>query len=437
MTTTEPMPAGPAKREEDKRRGGLLRQRDFRLLWTGETTSKLGSAVGEMALPLVAVVTLDADTFTVGLLTAAVWLPWLLFGLLAGVWVDRLDARTVMIVSNVVSTLLFLSVPVATWLDVLTVGQLLTVAFLGGTASVCFTTAYRTYLPSLVRKEDLLEANTKLQGSEAAAQVVGPGLGGVVAQVLGAVSGILVDSLTFLFSALCIRGIRPAGRRPRSNSRGNLRGEIADGVRFVLRDPYLRTLMIFGAVSNIALNGFQSLYVVFLVRTVGVDSGVVGVLFGVLGVGGVCGALLAGRLAARVGTARAMLLCQLSAAPTALLIPMTGPGYALLFMAIGGFCIGVGVVGSGVITVSFRQSYIPSEFLGRVTASMAVINYGAIPIGAALGGFLGTALGIRTTMWITTLAFVLACLVLVASPIRRLRDFPAAPPEHVQPAVAG
>ncbi|MFF3129089.1 MFS transporter [Streptomyces sp. NPDC057908] len=436
MTRTESMPPrSPADREET-RLGGLLRQRDFRLLWMGETTSKLGSAVGEMALPLVAVVTLHVDTFTVGLLTAMAWLPWLLFGLLAGAWIDRVDARAVMILSNGASMVLFLSVPVAAWIDILTVGQLLVVAFLGGTASVCFTTAYRTYLPSLVRKQDLLEANTKLQGSEAAAQVAGPGLGGVVAQAFGAVSGILIDSLTFLFSALCIRGIQPTERRPSKNSRSNLRQEIAAGVRFVLRDPYLRTLMTFGAVSNIALNGFQSLYVVFLVRTVGVDSDAVGVLFGILGVGGVCGALMARRFAARVGTARGMLLCQLCAAPFALLIPMTGPGYELLFMGVGGYCIGVGVVGSGVISVSFRQSYIPSEFLGRVTASMAVINYGAIPIGAVLGGFLGAALGIRNTMWIMTLAFVLACLILVASPIRRLRDFPSAPAAPVQPDVS-
>lgn len=169
-----------------RRRGGLVWHRDFRLLWIGQTGSKLGSSVTSVALPLVAVTTLGASTFQVALLSAAAWLPWLVIGLPAGAWVDRLPRRPVMIICDVVSLLLFLSVPVAAWLGVLTIGHLLAVALGAGTASVFFQTAYQVYLPSLLTKEDVPEGNAKLQGAEAAAHVAGPGLAGLIAQAFGA-----------------------------------------------------------------------------------------------------------------------------------------------------------------------------------------------------------------------------------------------------------
>ncbi|NBH10276.1 MFS transporter, partial [Amycolatopsis sp. SID8362] len=260
-------------------RGGLWRHRDFRLLWAGETTSKLGSNVTTVALPLVAVLGLHAGPFTVGLLAAAAWVPWLVLGLPAGAWVDRLPRRPVMLCCDVVSALALASVPVAAWLGVLTVSQLVLVALLTGTGSVLFGTAYRVYLPVLVAPADLPEGNAKLQGSESVAQIAGRGLAGVLAQWAGAVTGLLVDAVTFLVSAACLAAVSVREPpRPAARPRTTLRREMAEGVRWVARDRYLRSLAVFGAVANIALTGYQAINVLFFVRVAGIPPGAVGVL---------------------------------------------------------------------------------------------------------------------------------------------------------------
>jgi MFS family permease len=191
-------------------RAGLLGQRDFRLLWTGETTSCLGSSIGGIALSLVALTVLHASVFAVSALTAAAWLPWVLVGLPAGAWVDRWPRRPVMIAADVVSAAAFGSVPVAAWCGVLTTAQLMCAALAGGTASVFFKTAYRAFLPALLTADDLLEGNAKLQGSEQVANVAGPGAAGLIAQPAGAVCGVLADAASFAVSAVCLFRLRVA-----------------------------------------------------------------------------------------------------------------------------------------------------------------------------------------------------------------------------------
>nr|WP_277350052.1 MFS transporter [Nonomuraea sp. FMUSA5-5] len=244
-------------------------------MWAGETASMLGGSVAAVALPLVAVVTLRAGTLAVGLLTAAAWLPWLVIGLPAGAWVDRLRKRPVMLACDVVSMAVFASVPVAAWLGGLTMAHLLVVATAGGAAKVFFTLAYRAYLPILVGGDRLLDANTKLQCSESAAQIAGPGLAGLLAQAFGAVSGVLADAVSFGVSALCLRSVRTREPRPPAPAERRLLKEILDGVRFVVPDPYLRPLTLFSALSNVALMGYHSIQVVFLARELGAGAGVV------------------------------------------------------------------------------------------------------------------------------------------------------------------
>ena len=212
-----------------KARAGLLAQRDFRLLWTGETTSCLGSSIGGVALPLVALSVLHASVLAVSALTAAAWLRWVLIGLPAGAWVDRLLRRPVMIAADVVSVAAFGSVPVAAWCGALTTVQLMFAALAGGTASVFFKTAYRAFLPALLAADDLLEGNARLQGSEQVANVAGPGAAGVIAQAAGAVCGVLADAASFAVSAICLSRIRVA-EPPRVARRRNLRHEIGEGL---------------------------------------------------------------------------------------------------------------------------------------------------------------------------------------------------------------
>ncbi|MFB9685873.1 MFS transporter [Amycolatopsis plumensis] len=400
---------------------GLWGNRDFRLLWTGETTSMLGSMVATTALPLVAVVTLQASTFQVALLTAVSWLPWLLIGLPAGAWVDRLAKRPVMLVCNTVSMAVFGSVPVVAAFGALTMPYLLAAALLGGFAKVFFTLAYRAYLPVLVGDGELLEANAKLQGSESATQVAGPGLAGLLAQAFGPVSGILADAVSFGVSVLCVRAIRvretvvPAERSP-------LRSQIAEGLRFVMGDRYLRSLMVFGAVSNLALAGYQAIQIVFLSRTLGSAPGLVGLVLAVAAAGGVLGAAMAGRLAARFGPARAWLLCEIVAAPMLLLGPLSGPGWGLTLFVLAEFGVCAGVVAGNVLVTTFRQQYCPPGLFSRVNSSMSIVNYGSIPLAGVLGGVLGETIGIRETLWVAAGFSVLALPLL--APYRKLRDFP-------------
>jgi MFS family permease len=381
----------------------------------------LGSMVASTALPLVAVVTLGASTFQVGLLTAVAWLPWLVVGLPAGAWVDRLPKRPVMLACNTVSMAVFGSVPLAAVLGVLSMPYLLAAALLGGVTKVFFTLAYRAYLPALVRPDELLDANAKLQGSESATQVGGPGLAGLLAQAFGPVSGVLADAVSFGVSVLCVRAIKvreavvPVDRTP-------LRSQIAEGLRFVLQDRYLRTLMTFGAVSNLALTGYQAIHIVFLSRTLGAAPGLVGLVLAVAASGGVLGAALAGRLGARFGTARAFLLCEVFAAPMLLLGPLSRPGWGLVLFVLAEFGVCAGVVASNVLTTTFRQQYSPPELFSRINSSASIVNYGTIPLAGVLGGVLGEVIGVRETLWVMSGVLIVALGML--APLAKERDFP-------------
>ncbi|GHG61340.1 MFS transporter [Streptomyces griseocarneus] len=290
-----------------------------------------------------------------------------------------------------------------------------------------FQTAYTAYLPGLLEPADQAEGNAKLHGSASAAQIAGLGSGGLITQLAGAVNGMFVNAATFLVSLLCLAGIRHREPRPprAGRRRGALAGEVGEGLRLVAGDPWLRTLTLFGAASNLALMGYQSIRVVFLVQSVGLAPGPVGALVAAAGAGGVAGAFAARRVAGRFGTARATLLFELGLAVFALLMPLTVGGAGVLLFVAGGFCVSAGVVGGNVIKAGFLQRYCPPELLARLTAPTAFVNYGTIPLGALLGGALGTVLGLRAAMWVTTAGIPLAALVLLFSPVGRARDLPA------------
>ncbi|WP_033346113.1 MFS transporter [Catenuloplanes japonicus] len=434
--------------------------RDFTLYWIGQTTSRFGGSITTVALPLAAITVLQASTFQVTVLAAAVWLPWLLAGLPAGVLVDRSRSRRhIMIGCDVVAAVLFVSVPVAAWLGVLTFAHLLAVALLTGLVSVFFETAGQVYLAELLPAAQLSTGNARLIGADSAAKVAGPGVGGLIAQLFGAVTGLLADAVTFVVSAACMIAVRhrepgtpPDGHRETTGTheiraphddRGTTSSRrttvttapggtaaIAEGMRFVVRDPFLRVLTVFGAACNLALNGYSAILVLFLVRENGADPGVVGLLMAGISAGGIAGAALSGPLARRIGTARAMLACHLCTAPFALLVPLATAGAGLVLVVAGGVVVTAGIVADNVIKGAFRQTYVPRHLLGRVTNSMQMLNYGAIPIGALLGGTLGTALGLRPTMWIMAAMIVAANALLLIGPIKHLRDLPSAPAKH-------
>ncbi|WP_329130507.1 MFS transporter [Streptomyces sp. NBC_00670] len=407
------------------RRAARLVHPDFRSLWIGQTVSGLGSSITVVSVPLIAVVTLHADSTAVGLLAGAVWVPWLLVGLPVGAWVDRVRKRPLMIACDLVSAAALTSVPLAAWCGALTLAHMAVVALLCGTAAVCFHTAYHSYIRIVLDGRGLLEGNARLQGGEAAAQLAGPGAAGVLVQAFGAVAALVADAATFLVSAFCLTRIRvaepvhaPGADRP------PLRRQIVEGLGFVGRDRYLRPMVTWGAVVNMALMGYQAVQVVFLVRAVGLDPAMVGLLLTSGSAGGIVGAVAATRVSRRIGTGRGLLLLQLATAPFALLLPMTTAGPGMLLFAAGSFLVGTGVSVANVVVGSFRQSYCPPHLLGRVVATAAVINHSTIPLGSVLGGLLGDAVGYRPAMWITTGVVAPSWLVLAMSPMRRERDLP-------------
>ncbi|MGF1430832.1 MFS transporter [Kitasatospora sp. LaBMicrA B282] len=408
------------------RRPGLLRRhRDFRLLFAGEVAGKYGSSVTGLALPLIAVTRLHASAFQVSALTAASWLPWLLIGLPVGAWVDRLRRRPVMLAAAATSLLLYLTVPVAAVLGLLDYPQLLAVALCAGAATVFFQTAYTAYLPSLVSAADRAEGNAKLQGSASAAQIVGLGTGGTLAQAFGPVNSLLANTATFLVSLLCTSSIRQREARPKPAARRrHLLGEVGEGLRLVLGDRWLRPFLLYGAAANLALTAYQSIQVVFLLDHVHLPESALGTLIGAASLGGVLGALTARRLGAAIGTARAVLLCQLGLPSLVLLIPLTGRGAGVLCYLIGGLAVSGGVVAGNVLRATFTQSYVPVELLGRTSAAGAFLNYGLMPLGALLGGSLAGRLGVLPAMWLGCAGLPLAALLLWFSPLRHHRDLP-------------
>ncbi len=404
---------------------GVLAKRDFRLLWIGETASGLGNSITVVALPLIAVVVLHATATAVGLLAAAVWLPWLLVGLPAGAWVDRIHNRPLMIACDLVSAAAFASVPVAAWLHALTFPYLLAIALVSGACATCFNPAYHAYIRTVLDGRDLLEGNAKLQGSEAATQVAGPGAAGLLAQAFGAATGLLADAVTFGISALCLARIKAAepASIPRAD-RDPLGRQIAEGLRFVRQDRYLRPMVTWGAIVNMALMGFQAVQIVFLVRTIGLDSAGVGLLLTSGSLGGIVGALVATKVGLRYGTARCLLVLQAVTAPFALLMPLATRGPGLLLFGFGAFFVGVGISVANIVVGSFRQAYCPPRMLGRVVATAMVINHSTIPLGSLLGGVLGDLVGYRTALWIMTGVIAPCWLILALSPMRRERDLP-------------
>jgi MFS family permease len=455
-----------------RRVGGLWRQRNFRLLWIGESISQVGNAMAIVGVPLVAVVVLHASTFLVAVLTAAGWLPWLLIGLPAGAWVDRLPVRPVLIAADLVSAGLYATVPVAAWTGVLSTGLLVVVQLAAGAASVVFMTGYQVYLPSVVDAADLIEANTKMQGSASAAAFAGPGLAGSVAQALGPVTALAGNALSFLVSAVCLAGARPEAARPRpgrelplggrdgehgdrlmesarparagsaSVARARetpvgttLRREVAEGVALLVKDPYLRPMTVFWAAANLALSGYAALLVIFLVRDIGLSAGWVGALTAVPGLGGVLGALITQRVTARLGTARSLLASSWIGLPFLLLIPLTGSGARLAFYVTGALVSYTAMAVGNIIIAAFRQAYSPPGMCGRITATQRFFIFATSPVGALLAGGLGTWLGIRTALWIMLGLGVISGTLLVTRPLLTHKDLPGqeAPKATEQP----
>jgi MFS family permease len=415
----------------------LHRNREFNLLWLGEGVSLLGNSTTVVLLPLIAVVGFGAGPGWMGVLTASAWLPWLLIGLPAGAWVDNLPAQRVMVVSDLVAAAFMVSVPLAALLGVLTLPQLGVVAFGNGVCTVFFRAAYPALVRQVAPAEQQEQAFARLYGTESAMQVAGPGLGGLLAQVGSAVWGVLIDAVSFLFSAFCLSRLRPRPAEtdsPHARTTDPLGARIREGIRYLRNDRLMMFLTVTGGISNFGLTGYSTLMVIFMIEHLDLSPSAVGVAVAVGSIGGFLGAAIATRVSTRLGSARAMLWLQVLAGPPALLIAFAGPGRAVVWLLVALVLVGVGVVAGNVIRGAWRNNYVPHSMLARQMTTAQMINFGTMPVAALAAGWLGSSLGVRETMVLMALIHVLACAAMWWSPLRGQRDMPlpaAAPADAV------
>jgi MFS family permease len=419
----------PTLAADIRRRGGLWHHLDFRRLWIGETVSQFGTFVSQLALPLVAILVLHASTFQVGMLATLEMLAFLLVGLPAGAWVDRMRFRWVLIVNDLIRAVALGSIPVAQLLGILTIGQLYVVALVTGLSTVFFDVAYQSYLPALVDRDALVEGNSKLQASESVSQIAGPALGGLLIQWLTAPYAVVVDALSFLWSASWVAAIRARTPKPARKADRHLGREIMEGLRFVLGNRLLRSIAACTASANLFSNVAFPVYYVLLARQLHLSAGVIGLLTSVSAIGGLIGSLLASRIARRFGQGPAIWGSVAVSIPPAFVVPFVHRDWTLALLAVSQVLMWAAVVVYNITQVSFRQGLTPERLLGRMNATMRFFVWGTIPVGAFLGGVLGSLIGVRATLFVAAVGGIVPFLPVFFSPLRRMRELPLGVPD--------
>jgi predicted MFS family arabinose efflux permease len=403
----------------------LFGNRDFRLVFAAASVSQLGAQISYLAIPVVAVSVLHATSAQVGILATLSTIAFLVIGLPAGVWVDRLRRRPVMITADLARTVLLGSVPLTWWLGGLSLIQLYAVVLLAGVCTVFFDVASQSFLPHVVTRARLTDANSALISMNAVGDVSGRSIGGLLVQTLTAPAAIILDAASYLWSAACVWRIRrfePAAEHGHATHLGR---EMREGLRFVLGHPLLRAIAAKGALNNVSSQLTVTLLPVLFVRELRLPVGFLGAYLAVGGVGVFIGARCATRIGRRLGHGRAPWILGAALAPANLLLPLIGRGPWLWAAAaawlLSAFQIGI----DNVLLVSFRQRVTPDRLLGRMNATMRFLLHGALALGSALAGLLGEVAGVRAALWVSAVGLALTWLPIFFSPLRRMRDLPA------------
>jgi len=410
---------------------GLGRNRDFLKLWAGQSVSLFGSQVTRLALPLAAVLTLHAGAAQMGLLGAALLTPYLVFGLFAGVLVDRLRRRPILIAADVGRAALLAVIPVLAVTGRLRIEHLYAIGFLFGTLEVFFEVAYQSFVPRIVERDQLTQANSRLQLSDSAAQVAGPGLAGALVQLLTAPVAIIVDAASFMVSAATLALVRTSEAPPSSDHRPAVWAELREGLVLVVGQPWLRAIAGCTATLNFFANLLMTVYILYATSRLGLAPALIGAIFAVGGATTILGTMLAGPAARRLGIGRTLLGASLLIGIAGLLIPIAGgPGPIAIALLIGTQVLwGLSRPVFDINQLSLRQSITTDRFQGRVNATMLFIVWGVIPFGSLLGGALGSTIGLRATIAVGAGGMLLAVLWMIFSPIRHLRTLPTASEE--------
>ena len=419
---------------------GLWRHPDFMKLWTGQTISIFGSLITRFALPLTAILLLKATPAQIALLSATELVPGLFVGLFAGALVDRLRRRPIMIWADIGRTLLLASIPLAAILHSLHIEQLYIVGFLISILTVFFDVAYKSYLPSLIHREQLVEGNSKLQASNSVAEVAGFGIAGVLIQVLTAPITILVDALSFGVSALSLLLIRtrepaPRSKEARSENPLGVWREIGQGLKLAVSNPILRTIMGASGIVNLKRGMIGVVILLFWTHDLHLTPAIMGLVSSVGGISSFVGAMLVERVTGRWGLGRTLLRSSLLDSFATLLTALAGgPIVLAVSMLVAQQLFGDGAATAFEINhISLVQAMVPGQLQGRINASIRVVEWAAMLLGLFLAGVLGQTIGLRPTLLIATGIGLLIPLWIAFSPVRALRAYPVL---AVVPAVA-
>ncbi len=406
-------------------RTGLWKDSDFVKLWLGRTVSHFGSGITGIALPLTAVLILGATPTQMGILAALDGVSVLVIGLLAGVWVDRVRRRPLLIATDLGRAVVLSAIPLAALLGVLRIGQLYLVAALAGMLTVIFNVASPAFLPSLIPQGSLVEGNSKLAMSDSLAEIGGPAVAGPLVQLISAPLAIIFDALSFLFSACSLWLIgKPEPQPPPAaqEQSQSIWSDLVEGLRMVLENPLLRTLAGSAGIFSLFGNFIGALYALYVIRQLGAPPIFLGLLIAAGGVSALAGAFLAERVVQRFGLGRTVAVGLFMYGATGLLIPLAGGSVALalslLFLSqlIGDASVSIYLIAE----MSLRQSLVPANLLGRTNASIQFLSQGIAPVGALLAGTLGGLIGLRLTILIGVLGVMLAGTWLLLSAVRKV-----------------
>ncbi|MGW3199173.1 MFS transporter [Streptomyces sp. NPDC001118] len=408
----------------------LFRNRDFRLLFIASAGSKFGTEVGYVGMPIMAVLALHATPGQVGLIGVLSTVAFLLIGLPAGAWVDRIRRRGVMVAADTLRALLLASVPVAWWLGVATLPWLYAVTFMNGILTVFFDVSAQSYLPSVVAKGRLLEANSIAGSLDGVTSISGPSLGGLLIQVASAPVAVLIDAITYLWSGICLSLIRQREAAPQSSGEKRMLRDIREGITFVFGHPLLRPLALTGTITNFSYQVIIVMMPVLYTRELGLSSSDLGIFLASGGIGSLLGAFTGPRVARRLGQGRSLWVVDVLAAPFCLLVPLAGHGIMHWVSSFAWLVLTYRNGMKNVVVVSFRQISTPSHLLGRMSATMRCMLFGALTVGAAVSGALAEYTSIRVALWVGAIGLGLTWVPIVFSPLRTMRVLPEQDSTH-------
>lgn len=409
----------------------LWRDRDFGYVWAGETVAQLGVQLGQIALPVIAIELLLAGEAEVGALRAAGVAAFLLVGLPAGAWVDRWLKRRTMIVADLVRAAAVVAVPLLWWAGDLAMWHLYAVAGVIGVATVFFDVSYQSFVPFLVRAEQVPEANSKLEASFQVARIAGPGLGGLLLKVISAPLLMAADAVGYAVSAACLARARDREERPEPVGRGRLRADIAEGLGFVWRHPLIRPITMCTAIGNAGFTVVSTLTPLLILRELGFEPWAMGAAFSIGAVGGILGAAASPRLGHRFGEGTTIPLTAVAMGLAMALVPLAALApnrpVAFVVLVVAELVVSFNVLAYNVVQVSMRQRVCPPRLLGRMNASIRFVVWGVQPVAALLAGSVAAAIGVVPTMWLGTGIGMLAAVPVLASPLRGMRTLPSEP----------